>query len=75
MQIDQTGHRMYCILMDNEQETIISQWANDCHIDNEQVIEEWLSKIIEIHKILHPAATTLKEEIRKILLEKESDNA
>ena len=74
MQVEQISADKYCIKLTDKEDVIVTVWANDTHISNEEVIEEWLSKAIEIHKILHPSSTEFKEKIKDILSEGKNDD-
>lgn len=49
MDVKQVDESMYRIELDDKEEAAISVWAHYAHIENEMVIEEWLSKAIEQH--------------------------
>lgn len=50
MDVKRVDENMYRIELLDEEEVVISVWAHNSHIDNEEVIDEWLSKAIEYHK-------------------------
>ena len=63
MQVEQIGDDKFCVKLSYEQICIVATWAKVSHISEEEVIEEWLSKIIEQNSgVLIPKGKTEHKE-------------